>query len=104
MLTDKPEIKSITPSPYRVSEGTPATVQCALTAANPNTSIIWKWIKIDSPEVLNQNASYTISSSIQRVMSGSYSCTARNTVGISAAIIIKVDVQCKYIHIHVMIL
>lgn len=98
MLTDKPEIKSITPNPYRVLEGNTATLQCALTAANPNTNIIWKWVKNDSPTtVLSETANYTISYSIQRTMSGSYSCTAMNTVDTSAATIITVDVQCKCI-------
>lgn len=103
MLIDKPEIKPITQSPYRVSEGKPATLQCALTAANPNTSITWNWLKNDRSEVLNSMANYTISS-IQRAMSGSYNCTATNSVGTSAAISIEVDVQCKYTFIHAMIL
>lgn len=90
----KPEIKPITQSPYRVSEGKPATLQCALTAANPNTSITWNWLKNDRSEVLNSMANYTISS-IQRAMSGSYNCTATNSVGTSAAISIEVDVQYK---------
>lgn len=104
VLTDKPEIKSITQNPYKVSEGNTAVLQCALTAANPITNIIWEWVKNDGPAtVLSQTSNYTISYSIQRTMSGSYNCTAMNTVGTSAATVIKVDVQCKCIHMYILI-
>ena len=87
-------------SPYRVREGETATLVCALIDANPNTSITWRWIKTDSPNsVLYNDHSYTISN-IQRGRSGSYNCTASNTVGTSEADTIYVDVQCKCFHIY----
>nr|XP_022323486.1 hemicentin-2-like isoform X4 [Crassostrea virginica] len=88
----KPEVKSSPSSPYRVEEEHTATLVCTVTAANPNTGITWRWIKTDSPStVLHNGPSYNISN-IQRGRSGSYNCTATNTVGTSEAATIYVDV------------
>ena len=93
-LLDKPEVRSMTPSPYRIIEGETPTSVCAVTDANPSTNITWKWIKTDSPNmVLHNGPSYTISN-IQRGRSGSYSCTASNTVGTSEAAKVIIDVLC----------
>ena len=95
--SDKPEVKSSITNPYKVIEEQRATLVCILTAANPNTGIMWKWIKTDSPNTaLSSEPNYTISN-IKREKSGSYSCTANNSVGTSEAVTIDVDVQCKYI-------
>ena len=94
ICTDNPEVRSSSPSPYRLREGETAVLMCTLTSANPNTGITWRWIKTDSPNsVLHNGPNYTIPN-IQRGRSGSYSCTATNTVGISKAATIEVDVQC----------
>ena len=96
ILIDKPEVKYNTSSPYSVIEGETATLMCTVTDANPNTHITWRWIKTDSPNmVLHNGPNYTISN-IQRGRSGSYNCTASNTVGTSEPATINVDVQCKY--------
>ena len=93
-LSDKPEVRSMTPSPYRIIEGETPTSVCAVTDANPSTNITWKWIKTDSPNmVLYNGPNYTISN-IQRGRSGSYSCTASNTVGTSEAAKVIIDVLC----------
>ena len=92
---DIPEVTPTTQSPYRVTEGQTATLSCAVTDANPNTGITWRWIKTDSPNtVLDTGANYTIPN-IQRGRSGNYSCTASNTAGASKAVTIDIDVQCK---------
>ena len=93
--SDKPEVRSSVTNPYKVIEEHSATLVCILTAANPNTGITWRWIKTDSPNApLYNGPSYTIPN-IQRGRSGSYNCTATNTVGTSEAVTIYVDVQCK---------
>ena len=95
LFLDKPEIRSIPLSSHEVLEGQTATLRCALTDANPNTNIKWRWIKTDNPHtVIHIEPNYTIHD-IPRVRSGSYNCTASNTVGTSKAVTIDVDVQCK---------
>jgi hypothetical protein len=94
--TDKPEVTTSTSSPYQVVEGQTATMTCSVGAANPNTDITWRWVKTDSPSnVLHTGPTYTISN-IQRAASGTYSCTASNSIGISTPVTVLVDVQCKY--------
>nr|XP_022289451.1 hemicentin-1-like isoform X3 [Crassostrea virginica] len=89
----KPDVRSTLPSPFKVIEGQTATLECTVTAANPNTVITWRWFKTDSPNnVLHNGPSYTIPN-IQRGRSGSYNCTASNTVGTSEAATVNVNVQ-----------
>ena len=93
--SDKPEVTSSKSSPYTVTEGETASLSCTLTDANPRTSIIWRWIKTDSYNIVFYNGpNYTIPS-IQRGKAGSYSCTASNIVGTSEAATIYVNVQCR---------
>ena len=97
--TDKPEVESNTTNPYRVIEGNTVILMCTMTTANPNTSITWKWIRTDSPATaLHNGPKYTIPN-IQRGGSGSYSCTASNSVGTSDAATILLDVQCMHCHV-----
>lgn len=64
--------------------------------ANPNGSITWKWSKLNSTTiVLNNGPIYEISN-VMRNKSGSYSCSAINTIGPSKEVTIIIDVQCKY--------
>lgn len=82
-------------SPYRVIEGQTAALKCTVIDANPSTNITWRWFRTDRPySSLFYGATYSVSN-IQRNMSGSYSCTARNSVGTSEADVINVDVQCE---------
>lgn len=86
---------SIVSSPYSVEEGQTAALKCIVIDANPNTNVTWRWFRIDRPYVgLFYGPNYTVPN-IQRNMSGSYSCTARNSVGTSEANVINVDVQCE---------
>lgn len=90
---------SITPSPNIVIEGQMATLRCTVIAANPETNITWRWFKTDSPhEIFRIGPTFNISN-INRDKSGSYNCTAGNSVGISIAATIEVDVQCKCFYI-----
>ena len=92
-------MESNTPNPYRVIEGQTAALICTMTSANPNTSITWRWIKKDSQATtLYNETTYTILN-IQTGSSGSYSCTASNSVGTSDAATITLDVQCMQIYI-----
>ena len=95
-VTDKPEVRCSLPSPYRVKEGESAALICTLTAANPNTSISWAWIKTDSPNTALHNRPNYIIHNIQRGRSGSYNCTASNAVGTSEPITIMIDVLCMW--------
>uniref|UniRef100_A0A8B8B5S2 B-cell receptor CD22-like n=1 Tax=Crassostrea virginica TaxID=6565 RepID=A0A8B8B5S2_CRAVI len=91
----KPEVISADSSPYRVIEGQTATLLCTVIAANPNTTLTWKWTKPDNPNVeLHNGPNYTIPN-IQRRASGSYICTASNAVGTSDGAKITIDVQYK---------
>lgn len=94
---DKPEVIPLAGflSPYRVIEGQTAALKCALIDANPYTSIIWRWSRTYRPEyVLYSGPNYTIPN-IHRNMSGTYNCTASNSVGTSEAGITTVDVLCE---------
>lgn len=94
ILIDRPEVKSIVSSPYIVEEGQTAALKCALIDANPYTNITWRWFRTDSPyNSLFFGPNYAVPN-IQRNMSGSYSCAARNSVGTSEANVINVDVKC----------
>lgn len=87
-----------TPSQFKVIEGETATMECAVIAANPNGTILWRWIRTESPNDVLHNGSTYIIPYIQRNRSGSYNCTANNSVGISVAVTIDVDVQCEYLY------
>lgn len=94
-VIDKPEVLSHISSPFRVIEGQTAKSKCLVTAANPNNSIIWIWFNADNPYfVLPIGSTYTISN-IKRTRSGSYNCTASNSVGTFLAVKVDVDVLCK---------
>lgn len=94
-MIDKPEVTSATASPYTVLEEETATIECTVAAANPNISILWKWFKTDSlANVLHNGPTFAIPN-IKRNRSGSYSCTASNSVGTSVAVIIDIDIQCE---------
>lgn len=86
---------SIVSSPYIVEEGQTAALKCSLIDANPKTNITWRWFRTDRPyDGLFYGPNYTVPN-IQRNMSGSYSCIARNSVGTSEAYVTIVDVQCE---------
>lgn len=93
-VIDKPEVTSSTPNPFTVKEGETARLECKVTTANPDNNIIWKWYQIDSPNIILSNGPNNTFQNIQRNMSGSYRCTANNSIGISG-IDIFIDVQCK---------
>lgn len=84
------------PSPYRVIEGQTAVLGCTVTDANPFTSILWKWFKTDSLTDVLYKGSIFVIQNIMRHRSGSYSCTASNSVGTSEAANTYLDVQCRY--------
>lgn len=91
----KPEVTSSIPSPYIVTEGHTASLECRVTAANPSSSIVWRWYKTDNPSnVLHNGSTYTIQH-VERNRSGSYNCTAINSVGTSFPANIYLDVQYK---------
>lgn len=83
-------------SPYRVIEGQTAVLGCTVTDANPFTSILWKWFKTDRLTDVLYNGSIFVIQNIMRHRSGSYSCTASNSVGTSEAANTYLDVQCEY--------
>lgn len=91
----KPAVELITPTPYNVKEGHEATMECRMTAANPNTSIIWKWFKTTSQNEMLSDEPYLIIPNITRGRSGPYNCTASNSVGTSDAVTISLDVHYK---------
>lgn len=94
-MIDKPDVITRMQGPYSVIEGQRATLECLVIAANPKTSIIWRWFKTDSPSnVLYIGPIYHVHD-IQRNMSGSYSCTAINSVGKAVAVTIAVNVLCE---------
>ena len=98
ICTDKPEVRCSLPHPYRIQEGRIATLICTVIDANPNTSITWRWNKQDNLNVdLHNGPAYTIPN-IQREKSGTYVCTASNSVGTSEGENLVVDVQCMYYH------
>lgn len=92
---DKPDVSSLTSSPYRVIEGQTATLKCNMTAANPNINITWRWFNTDNPTHFLHDGSTYIIPGIQRNRSGLYNCTASNSIGTSVPATISVDIQCK---------
>lgn len=93
-MIDAPEVTTLEKTPYAVKEGQTAILNCVLIAANPKNIITWKWFKTTS-DVLHNQSIYTISN-IMKSDSGSYSCTASNSIGTSELATIYVDVLCKY--------
>lgn len=93
-MIDKPEVTTNIQSPYRVIEGETTSLECIVSAANPNTSISWIWLNANG-NILHTGQTY-IMRMIQRNQSGSYNCSAKNSVGMSVGVTIFVDVQCKY--------
>lgn len=85
-----------TTNPYRVVEGATATLECRVTAANPNSSITWRWYNTENPSTVLQNGPTLSFPNIHRNRSGSYRCTASNSVGTSFAVSNYLDVQCEY--------
>lgn len=83
------------PSPYKVKEGHTASLECRVTAANPNFSIIWRWYKTDNPSNVLHNGPVLAIPNIKKNRSGTYSCTASNDVGTSEVVDINIDVQCE---------
>lgn len=97
VLIDKPEVMSSTPNQYKVIEGENGILECSVIDTNPNTEIIWKWINTNNPSYVLHNGPSYIISNIHRNRTGSYNCTATNSVGISKAVTIAIDVLCKYL-------
>lgn len=91
----KPEVESLTTSPYIITEGRTATLECKVKDANPFTNITWTWLKTDSEnKILDSQSTYTISN-ISRSDAGLYSCYANNSAGASEAATIDINVQYK---------
>lgn len=86
---------SSTLNPYKVTEGQAAILECRVTAANPSSNITWQWYKTDRPGTMIHNGPTLRIPNIQRNRSGSYSCTASNSVGTSEVVDINIDVQCE---------
>lgn len=96
-VIDKPDLASGTSNPYKINEEQTASLECRVNDANPETNLTWKWFSTASPSnVLHNGSSFTIFN-IHRNQSGSYNCTAQNSVGTSKAIQIDVEVNCKSI-------
>uniref|UniRef100_A0A8W8NFL9 Hemicentin-1 n=1 Tax=Magallana gigas TaxID=29159 RepID=A0A8W8NFL9_MAGGI len=91
----KPEVTSSTLNPYKVTEGQAAILECRVTAANPSSNITWQWYKTDRPGTMIHNGPTLRIPNIQRNRSGSYSCTASNSVGTSEVVDINIDVQYR---------
>nr|XP_022287393.1 hemicentin-1-like isoform X3 [Crassostrea virginica] len=91
----KPDVRVSTSGPYRLTEGTNATLVCTVTDANPNTNITWRWVKTNSLKtILHSGQNYSILN-IQKNETGLYNCTASNIVGRSEATTVYVDVLYK---------
>lgn len=98
LLIDKPDVTSSGPGSFSVKENETATLKCTLNDANPSTNIKWRWFDIDFPNsTLDSRGPTYVINYIKRSMSGSYGCTARNSVGESKEATINVSVQCKLI-------
>lgn len=93
---DVPEVTSRFQSSSIVKEGGTTILECVLIVANPNTIISWQWFKTDNQmDLLHNDSIYTIPN-IMRSNSGSYSCTAKNSIGTSKLATVSIDVLCKY--------
>lgn len=89
-------MSSVTSS-YIVQEGKTAKLECIVTDANPNTSIIWNWFhERNRSDILSTERIFNILD-IRRDWSGSYKCIAKNAVGWSPEATVDVDIQCKYL-------
>lgn len=99
ILIDKPEVTITPASPFTVIEGQPATLECSLKVANPNTSITWKWFRNDNANIFLHNQPTFMINDIQRNESGQYGCTAENTAGTSNVPTVNIVVLCMYFQI-----
>lgn len=80
-----------------IIEGQNLSVICNVTPGNPISTTFY-WTKVDNPE-FRQNGSALQLQDIQRTSSGTYNCTAQNTLtngefGTDNQIMV-VNVQCK---------
>lgn len=90
-----PEVTARFQSSSRVIEGETTILECVLIVANPNTVISWQWFKTDNHmDLLHNDSIYTIPN-IMRSNSGSYSCTAENSIGTSKLATVSIDVLYK---------
>lgn len=96
-ITDRPDV-AISPvrSPYEVIENTTNFhLACNVTNANPAVTS-YRWYK-DGVKV-STSATYTIPK-VYRSHTGSYTCAASNTVGISEhSSVLQLNILCKFIY------
>lgn len=72
-------------------------LECILIDSNPNKGIVWKWFKVaNSSYELSNKSSYIIPKT-NKEDTGTYNCTADNSIGTSIAATVYLDVQCKYL-------
>lgn len=94
-VADPPEVQLKGLLSHDLEEGKTLTLTCQ-TDANPPATVVWQ-----------RSGSHDISSSsdklqfisIKRYDSGTYTCTARNSVGNSRPESVTLDVKCKYLPI-----
>ena len=95
-LSDEPSV-TIQHCSTPVTEGKNVTLSCSATG-NPVPS--FAWIRTSTREVLSDKKEHMITA-IKRNELGSYECLAWNGIGNNSTKSCTIDVQCKYILVHV---
>ena len=95
-LSDEPSV-TIQHSSTTVTEGKNVTLSCSATG-EPVPA--FAWIRTSTREVLSNKKEHMITA-IKRNESGRYECLAWNGIGNNSTKSCTIDVQCKYILVHV---
>lgn len=94
-FTDKPTVSIYPPNSYNITEKMTALLRCKKEDANPTSIVLWQWF-VNDKLINGPLSNYTIPN-IQRNMSGTYNCTAKNARGTSLPASTIVNVQCKFV-------
>jgi len=96
IFSDPPSLNVIYSRNHTIVEGENLTLQCRVTAANPEPNITWYKGTVNSSTALSYGANFTLTN-ISRADAGNYYCTVGNGIGKPAISRISVvTVLCKY--------
>lgn len=96
IFADPPEVQLKGMPSHDLEEGKDTLTLRCLADANPPASVIWQ--RVGSRDISSLSETLVFKPINQRD-SGTYSCTAKNSVGTSQPVSTTLDVKCKYIYL-----
>lgn len=89
---DPPETRLLGTPGSDIEEGVDTVVLRCVTDANPPAAIVWR--RAGKPDISSLEESLQFRP-VTRRDSGTYTCEARNSVGVSDPLTVQLDVKCK---------